>query len=75
VENVAAMLGSVVNCRFQEIKEVASKRTKLMIDNLKKQYRYEGILKRKIVDALGKMTELNITQRQKALELVNQFLT
>lgn len=75
VENVAAMLGSVVNCRFQEIKEVASKRTKLMIGNLKKQYRYEGVLKRKIVDALGKMTELNITQRQKALELVNQFLT
>jgi len=29
-----------------------------MIGNLKKQYRYEGVLKRKIVDALGKMTEL-----------------
>ena len=46
-----------------------------MIGNLKKQYRYEGVLKRNIVDALGEMSALNIIQRQKALELVNQFLT
>jgi len=75
VEDVVAMLGSVVNCGFREIKEVAIKRTKRMIGNLKKQYRYEGVLKRKIVDSLRKLTELNITQREEALELVNQFLT
>lgn len=75
VEDVVAMLGSVVNCGFREIKEVAIKRTKRMIGNLKKQYRYEGVLKRKIVDSLRKFTELNITQREEALELVNQFLT
>jgi hypothetical protein len=75
VENVADMLGSVVNCRFREIKEVATKRVKLMIENLKKQYRYDGVLKRQIADALRKMTELNIIKRNEALELVNQFLT
>jgi len=75
VESVAAMLGSVVNCRFREIKEVATKRTKRMIEDLKKQYRYDGVLKKKIADALRKMTELNITKRKEALELVNQFLT
>ena len=75
VESVAAMLGSVVNCRFREIKEVATKRTKRMIEDLKKQYRYDGVLKRKIADALRNKTELNITKRKEALELTNQFLT
>jgi hypothetical protein len=75
VESVADMLGSVVNCRFLEIKEVATKRAKRMIEDLKKQYRYDGVVKRKIADALRKMTELNITKRKEALELVNQFLT
>jgi transposase InsO family protein len=75
VESVAAMLGSVVNCRFREIKEVAMKRTKRMIEDLKKQYRYDGVLKTKIADALRTITELNITKRKEALELVNQFLT
>jgi hypothetical protein len=74
-ESVADMLGSVVNCRFREIKDVATKRVKLMIKDLKKQYRYNGVLKRKIADALRKMTELDISKRKEALELVNQFLT
>jgi hypothetical protein len=75
VENVASMLGSVVNCRFREIKEVATRRAKRMIEDLKKQYRYDGVLKSKIADALRKMTELNVVKRNEALELVNQFLT
>jgi len=75
VENLAAMLRSVVTSRFRAIKDVAIKQTKRMIGNLKKQYRYEGVLKRKIADALGKMNELSTSQRQEALELVDQFLT
>jgi transposase InsO family protein len=75
VESVAAMLGSVVNCRFREIKEMAKKRTKRMIEDLKKQDRYDGVLKRKIADVLRKMTELDISKRNEAIELVNQFLT
>ena len=64
-----------MNCRFREIKDVATRRAKRMIEDLKKQYRYDGVLKGKITDALRKMTELNITERKEALELVNQFLT
>jgi hypothetical protein len=75
VESVAAMLGSVVNCRFREIKDAATNRTKRMMDRLKKQYRYEGVLKMKIEDALRIMPELNITKRKQALNLVNQLLT
>ena len=75
VESVAAMLGSVVNCHFREIKEMATKRAKRMIENLKKQHCYDGVLKRKIGDALRKMTELNISKRREAIELVNQFIT
>lgn len=74
VESVADMLGSVVNCRFREIKEVATKQAKRMIEDIKNQYRYDGVLKIKIVDALRKMNELNITKRKEALELVDQFL-
>ena len=75
VESVADMLVSVVNCRFREIKDVATRQAKRMIEDLKKQYIYDGVLSRKIADALRKMTELNSTKRKEALELVNQFLT
>ena len=47
----------------------------VMMEDLKKQYQYDGVLKRKIADALRKMTELDIPKRKEALDLVNQFLT
>jgi len=75
VENVAVMLCNVVTSRIKAIKAVAVRQTERMIENLKKQYRYEGVLKRKIADAIGKLNELSISQKQEALELVEQFLT
>jgi hypothetical protein len=45
-----------------------------MIGNLKKQYSYKGVLKGNITEALGKMQELSIDQKEEALELVDQFL-
>ena len=75
VEDVAGMLRSAVNSRFKAIREVAVNQVKRMIGNLRKQYRYKGILKRKIAEALGEMSDLSIAQRQDAIELAGRFLT
>ncbi|MBW1700109.1 MAG: hypothetical protein JRK26_25350 [Deltaproteobacteria bacterium] len=39
-----------------------------------KNYSYMGSLKKKLSDALGKLNHLNLEQKQKAWELVEQFL-
>ncbi len=46
-----------------------------MAMNLKKQYNYVGALKKKILDALGKLTELSLEQRKEAIELMEEVLT
>jgi len=46
-----------------------------MVKSLKNNYRYIGILKKKIADAIGKINELSLSQKKEAMELVEQFLT
>ena len=71
VEDVAGLLRSVVNSRFKAIRDVAVNQVKRMTGNLKKRYRYEGIIKRKIAEALGEMSDLSIAQRQHGLKVVS----
>jgi len=58
VENLVAMLRNAILSRHRFIKDTCIRQAKRMADNLKKQYRYTGVLKRKILDALGKINEL-----------------
>ena len=46
----------------------------LIFQNLKNQYQYLGVLKKKISDALGAVQSLSLPQRQEAFNLVEQYL-
>lgn len=75
VENLVAMLKSAVLSRFQYIKDTSIRQARRMAMNLKRQYRYVGALKKKIVDALGKINELSLEQRKEAIQLIEEVLT
>ncbi len=74
VDDLVAMLQRAVSSHIQFIKELSIRQANRMAQNLKQQYRYIGVLKRKISDALGAIQELTLAQRKEALELVEQFL-
>ena len=57
------------------IKDTCIRQAKHMADNLKKQYCYTGVLKRRILDALGKINELSIEQRKEVIQLMEEVLT
>jgi hypothetical protein len=74
VDDLVAMLQRAVSSHVQFIKELSIRQANRMAQNLKKQYRYMGVLKQKISDALGAINELGVAQRQEAFELVEKFL-
>jgi hypothetical protein len=47
---------------------------KQMLQNLKKQYQYLGVLKKIISDALGTVQSPSLPQRQEAFKLMEQYL-
>ncbi len=75
VEDLAAMLKTAVLLRFRYLKDTCIRQARRMATNLKKQYNYVGALKKKILDALGKLTELSLEQRKEAIELMEEVLT
>ncbi|MFX0204144.1 MAG: hypothetical protein ACFFCW_49230 [Candidatus Hodarchaeota archaeon] len=75
VEDVVAMLQRAVTSHIEFIKAFCIRQGKRMAQDLKKHYRYMGVLKRKISDALGEVNELSLSQRQEAFKLVEEFLT
>ena len=75
VEDLVEMLQKAITSHIEFIKEVSLRQVKRMLQDLKKQYRYIGVLKRKISDALGELNELSLSQRQEAFKLVEELLT
>jgi len=68
------MLAEAVQTSIQFVKELAIRRAQQMAQCLMENYRYLGTLKKHIADALGELTNLSLAQKQKAWELVQQFL-
>jgi len=75
IASLVAMLQETLKAKANFIRETSVRVIKQMLENLKNQYRYMGILKKKISDALGEVQSLSIAQRQEAFNLVEQFLT
>ena len=75
VENLVDMLRNAILSRHRFIKDTCIRQAKRMADNLKKQYRYTGVLKRRILDALGKINKLGIEQRKEVIQLMEEVLT
>jgi hypothetical protein len=74
IENLVAMLQEALKTNVGFIRETSIRLVKQMLQNLKDQYQYMGILKKKISDALGAVQSLSLTQRQEAFNLVEECL-
>jgi hypothetical protein len=74
LEDLVAVLQNAVSSHVRFLKEASVRQAERMADKLKKHYRYMGVLKRKISDALGAVEELSLSQRQEAWGLVEQFI-
>jgi len=74
IENLVAMLQEVLKTKVGFIRETSIRLVKQMLQNLKDQYQYMGVLKKKISDALGAVQSLSLTQRQEAFNLVEECL-
>ena len=74
IENLVAMLQEVLKTKAGFIRETSIRLVKQMLQNLKDQHQYLGVLKKKISDALGAVQSLSLTQRQEAFNLVEECL-
>lgn len=74
IENLVAMLQEVLKTKVGFIRETSIRLVKQMLQNLRDQYQYMGVLKKKISDALGAVQSLSLTQRQEAFNLVEECL-
>ncbi len=75
VENLVAMLRNAILSGHRFIKDTCVRQAKRMAADLKKQYHYEGALKRKILDELVNVKELGIDQRKEAINLMELVLS
>jgi len=75
VGDLVSMLQSALSAQYEYIRETCIRQVGRMVKSLKNNYRYTGILKKKIADAISEINELSLSQKKEAMELVEQFLT
>ena len=74
IDDIISMLEKAVTKKSRIVKELAIRKTAEWIRELMKNYSYMGSLKKKISDAFTKLNHLSFEQKQKAWELIEQFL-
>ena len=74
IDDVMAMLEKAVTEKVRFIKDLATRKAREWTQELMKGYKYLGTLKKKFSDALGKLNHLSLEEKQKAWELIEQFL-
>jgi len=75
IDDVISMLEKAVSKKSRIVKELAIRKAGEWTRELVANHSYLGALKKKFSDALAKLHHLNFEQKQKAWELVEQFLT
>ncbi len=75
VENLVAMLRNAILSGYRFIKDACVRQAKRMAANLKKQYDYEGALKKRILDELANVKEFSIEQRKEAVKIMELVLS
>jgi hypothetical protein len=74
IEHIISMLEKAVTQKSRIVKELAIRRVGEWTHELVANYSYVGSLQKKLSDALGKLNHLTFEQKQKAWELLEQFL-
>jgi hypothetical protein len=75
IDDVISMLEKAVTKKTRIVKELAIRKAGEWTRELVANHSYLGVLKKKLSDALARVNHLNFEQKQKAWELVEQFLT
>jgi len=75
IDDIISMLEKAVTKKSRIVKELAIRKAGEWTRELAANHSYLGALKKKFSDALAKLHHLNFEQKQKAWELVEQFLT
>jgi hypothetical protein len=74
VDTVVAQLCAAVSSPLKPLRDLAMKQGRRMLHSLKAHYRYLGVLRKKIAEALGAVQELTVTQRTEILAVVEESL-
>ena len=74
IDDIISMLEKAVTQKSRIVKELAIRKAGEWIHELMGNYRYIGSLKKKLSDAIGKLSHLTFEQKQKAWELLEKFL-
>jgi hypothetical protein len=74
VETAVAQLCAAVSSSLKPLRDLAMKQGRRMLQSLKAHYRYLGVLRKKIAEALGAVQELTVAQRTEILAVVEQAL-
>ncbi len=57
------------------VKEIAMRQVERMLAQLKEQYRYLGVLKKRVFEALAGINDVSMVQRQEMIDWVEQLST
>jgi hypothetical protein len=74
VEGLAGMIKNAVLSRLPSLKNILVRQAMRMACDLKKQYRYLNVLRKKILDALNEVNEFTLEQLKKATILMEEVL-
>ncbi len=74
VEGLAGMIKNAVLSRLPSLKNILVRQARRMACDLKKQYRYLNVLRKKILDALNEVSEFTLEQLKKATMLMEEVL-
>jgi hypothetical protein len=74
LETVVAQLCAAVSSPMQPLRDLAMKQGRRMLHSLKAHYRYLGVLRQKIAEALGAVQELTEAQRTEIFAVVEEAL-
>jgi TFIIF-interacting CTD phosphatase-like protein len=72
VKNIVDMLENAVSISSRFFKEHAARMARQWTEELKKSYKNLGSLKRQLSDAVGKLSHLNLEQKENIWNLVEQ---
>ncbi len=74
LETVVAQLCAAVSSPMKPLRDLAMKQGRRMLQSLKAHYRYLGVLRKKVAEALAAVQELTAAQRTEILAVVEEAL-
>ncbi|WP_428622427.1 hypothetical protein [Sedimenticola sp.] len=75
LQTLVDMVRSAIALPIASVKEIAMRQVERMLAQLKERYRYLGVLKKQILEALAGINDVSMLQRQEMIDWVEQLST